>query len=148
MRIGDNLGPEASALDLVIERRKSKLLCPSFWLIYINIQLTIFPRHDIFPKGSTSPRNVFVLSRADAERVYLLDQEHDDGKTDVRRAVNPVFTQTAVLTYVPVVERTIEAFVTERDDRFVNRTRFRRHNRLPCLAVLFQQKRWRQVPRS
>ena len=40
---------------------------------------------------------------------------------NVRRAMNPFFTQTAVLTYEPFVERTIEAFVTEMDHRFVNK---------------------------
>lgn len=39
----------------------------------------------------------------------------------VRRAMNNFFTQTAVLAYEPFVERTIEVFVTEMDNRFVNK---------------------------
>lgn len=35
--------------------------------------------------------------------------------------MNNFFTQTAVLAYEPFVERTIEVFVTEMDNRFVNK---------------------------
>ena len=40
---------------------------------------------------------------------------------NVRRAMNSFFTLTAVLTYEPVVERTIKVFAAELDSRFVNK---------------------------
>lgn len=40
---------------------------------------------------------------------------------NVRRAMNPFFTRTAVLTYEPFVERTIQAFLTEIDHRFADK---------------------------
>lgn len=40
---------------------------------------------------------------------------------NVRRAINPFFTQTTVMTYEPFVERTIEVFTTEMNNRFVNK---------------------------
>ena len=40
---------------------------------------------------------------------------------NVRKAVNQFFTQTAVLTYEPFVERTIGMFVKEMDDRFAGK---------------------------
>ncbi len=40
---------------------------------------------------------------------------------NVRKAVNPFFTQTTVLTYETFVERTIEIFITEMDRRFAGK---------------------------
>lgn len=40
---------------------------------------------------------------------------------NVRRAMNPFFTRTAVFTYEPFIERTIQAFLTEIDYRFVDK---------------------------
>ena len=40
---------------------------------------------------------------------------------NVRKAVNQFFTQTAVLTYEPFVERTIGMFVKEMDNRFAGK---------------------------
>ena len=40
---------------------------------------------------------------------------------NVRRATNNFFTQSAVLAYEPFVERTIQTFVTELDNRFVDK---------------------------
>ena len=40
---------------------------------------------------------------------------------NVRRAMNPFFTRTAVLSYEPFVERTIQVFTTELDHRFVDK---------------------------
>ena len=40
---------------------------------------------------------------------------------NVRRAMNPFFTRTAVFSYEPFIERTIQAFTTELDHRFVDK---------------------------
>lgn len=40
---------------------------------------------------------------------------------NVRRAMNPFFTRTAVFSYDPFIERTIQAFTTELDRRFVDK---------------------------
>ena len=40
---------------------------------------------------------------------------------NVRRAMNPFFTQTAVSSYEPFIERTIQVFITELDLRFVDK---------------------------
>ena len=68
--------------------------------------------------------DVYFVNAAVSKGEYahtLFSSTDPNWHKNVRRAMNPFFTQTTVLTYEPFVERTIEVFMAEMDNRFVNR---------------------------
>lgn len=80
---------------------------------------------DIFGAGKNWDKSdVYFVNAAVSMGEYahtLFSSTDPNWHKNVRRAMNPFFTQTTVLTYEPFVERTIEVFMAEMDNRFVNR---------------------------